>query len=77
MKNKLKVGDTFKFNMNRPKGYLILKVFEIEDERIPWCKVIQHFYDEKADDEDDENDRYKTGDEMPYVYDDEVELINK
>jgi hypothetical protein len=75
MKTKLKIGDTFKFTMVRPKGYLVLTVLKIEDERIPWCKVIEHFYAEKADDEDDEYDRYKTGDVFPYVYTDNVEII--
>lgn len=73
MITKLKVGDTFKFNMVNPKGHLILNVVEIEDERIPWCEVMEYFYAEKAE---DENDRYKTGDVFPYCYDDSVELIN-
>jgi hypothetical protein len=63
----LKIGDKFKFDMVNPKGFLTLKVIDFE-KHTPWCTVIEHFYEEAAEDEYEEEDRYKTGDILPYVY---------
>jgi len=63
----LKIGEIFKFNMYCPAGFLVLKVQYFEEE-IPWCLVIEDFYEEEAKDEYDEEDRYKIGDIFPYSY---------
>lgn len=70
-----KVGDTFKFTMPLPKGYLILRVINFEEDGTPWCEVKEAHYEEEAEDEYDEADRYKAGDDLPWVYTSEVELI--
>lgn len=73
----LKIGDKFKMNMISPKGYLILKVESIESSypHTPWCLVYDHFYRDPAEDDFEEDDRWKTGDLMPYVYTSDVELV--
>jgi hypothetical protein len=73
----LQIGEVFRLELDNPKGHLVLRVYDIEeDAKIPWCTVMQHSYDEPAEDEYEEEDRYKTGDDMPYVYDSEVEIVS-
>ena len=75
-KRDLEIGNTFKFKM-RDQGYLILKVEDIDDSFDASCEVIDHHYNEPAEDEFEANDRYMTGDYMLYFWDDRVELITE
>ena len=72
----LSEGDVFRFNMGSPEGYLILRVEEFEDSSEVWCEVMKAHYEHEAEDKYEEEDRYQEGDSLPWLYDDEVELVS-
>ena len=71
----LEIGGRFRFDIESPKGHLILEIYDKEDDGTPWCLVTDHHYETPAEDEFEEEDRYKRGDTMPFVFDDEVEVL--